>query len=440
MAIGGIVGRNHGGTVTGCHFTGTVTRKTMYVGGIVGQNCGSATFTNCYNEAAVTGTRYTGGVVAQNHTGTTSKNTTVGTVTNCYNRGTIKGSTVGGVVGVNGNNYGTGTVSNSYYLSTSAVGGIGGSDVTGQAEWKSVAQFNSGEVSWLLQHKQSALVWVQEVVKTPKDPYPLMLNTDIGAGHPKVLRVTFKTEANSNYAIEYTNSGDTVPLPATPPMNEGFLFAEWLEENIDGVKFTGPVTGNDDLIVIAVQRELFGAEDPNTTVITTTYGRSAEKDLGEWVIYAGGSSSSGKFTYTITDYGGLTNATLDGSILTIPAGINAGEYTLTITAHEKEPLIVPLSFGSYGTSDVTLTVNVIVNKANLTADMFTFKPPDNLNCNGDPKVATVTLNEGYIGVGDTIKLNTIKTAVTLHLIHRQLRKVNTSLRLTSTRVVTTTVP
>ena len=58
------------------------------------------------NEAAVTGTRYTGGVVAQNHTGTTSKNTTVGTVTNCYNRGTIKGSTVGGVVGVNGNNYG----------------------------------------------------------------------------------------------------------------------------------------------------------------------------------------------------------------------------------------------------------------------------------------------------------------------------------------------
>ena len=444
--VGGIAGQNLGGTIDGCYNIGTITGKnqiagiagqnntkgaisecynagavtgTDQIGGIVGQNYGNATVTNCYNEAAVTGTRYIGGIVAQNHTGTTSKSTTVGKVINCYNRGTIKGSSVGGIVGVNGNNYGTGTVSNCYYLSSSAVGGIGGSDKAAQAESKTEECFNSGEVSWKLQNPekvsstyspQSKLVWVQEIVKTPKDPYPLLLNTDIGAGHPKVQRITFTTTKNSEYAVEYTNSGGTVPIPPTPPPDFGFLFFGWRKETITGEVFTGPVKENNDLTIVAIQRETFGAEDPNTTVITTTYGNSVQKDLGEWVSYISGTTSShGKFTYTITNNGGISSATLvDESILTIPAGINAGVYTLTISAHEKDPEVSLLSIGSYGTSDVTLTVKVIVEKADLTADMFTYKPPDDLSCNGEPKVATVTLNNGYIGVGDTIQIKYYK--------------------------------
>ena len=186
------------------------------------------------------------------------------------------------------------------------------------------------------------------------------------------------------------------------------MFVGWRVSDVNGDAFTGLVTGNDDITVIAVQREKYGAEDANTTVITTTYGQSAAQDLGEWIIYAEGSTSSGKFTYAITDYGGLTGATLDGSILTVPADSNAGEYTLKITAHEKEPQISPLSVGSYGTSDVTMTVKVIIKKADLTADMFTYKAPDDLSYNGESKEATVTLNDGYIGVGKTITLKYYK--------------------------------
>ncbi|MCH5189540.1 MAG: hypothetical protein J1F37_03160 [Oscillospiraceae bacterium] len=419
--VGGIVGLNddNNAEVSECYIYNTAeVRGTNYVGGVVGQNTESAKITNCYNEATVTGTGNTGGIVGQNYTGTSSKNTKVGIVRNCYNRGSVTGKATGGIVGMNANNYGTGKVTNCYFLTGTATGGINSSNVPGQAESITADRFNSGEIAWMLQNPekvnpnfeaQSELVWVQELVKTQKDPYPLLVNTAIGAGHPKVLKVTFKTEANSSYAVEYTNSGGTVPLPnPNPPVDADHVFVGWRETDISGVKFTGPVTGNDDMIIIAVQREKYGAEDANTTVITTTYGQSAEQDLGEWVVYAAGSSSSGKFTYKITDNGGLTGVTLDGDFLNVPTGINVGTYTLKITAHETEPQISPLSVGSYGTSDVTLTVKVIVNKADLTADMFTFTAPNNTVYNEEPKTATVKLNDGYIGVGDKITVKYYK--------------------------------
>ncbi|MCH5190578.1 MAG: hypothetical protein J1F23_00290 [Oscillospiraceae bacterium] len=418
--VGGIVGLNENeAEVSECYIYNTAeVRGTNYVGGVVGQNVTSAKITNCYNEATVTGTGNTGGIVGQNYTGTSSKNTKVGIVKNCYNRGSVTGKATGGIVGVNANNYGAGKVTNCYFLTGTATGGINSSNVPGQAESITAARFNSGEIAWMLQNPekvnpsfeaQSGLVWVQELVKAQKDPYPLLVNTALGAGHPKVLKVTFKTEANSSYAVEYTNSGGTVPLPnPNPPVDADHVFVGWRVSDVNGETFTGLVKGNDDITVVASQREKFGAEDATTTVITTTYGQIARQDLGEWMRYAGGSSSSGKFTYTITDYGSLTNVALDGDILTVPAGINVGEYTLKITAHEKEPQIFPLSVGSYGTSDVTLTVKVVVNKADLTAEMFTFKAPNDLMYNEEPKEATVTLNDGYIGVGDTIKVKYYK--------------------------------
>jgi len=94
--------------------------------------------TNCYNTGTVIGDDWVGGVAGTN----------TGTVTNCYNTGTVIGDDwVGGVVGQNW--YGT-AVTNCYYKTGTAGGGIGGEDIADSAEAKTAEQFASGEVAWLL--------------------------------------------------------------------------------------------------------------------------------------------------------------------------------------------------------------------------------------------------------------------------------------------------
>ena len=130
--VGGVVGYNNGGTVTGCTFSvsGTVSGN-RYVGGVVGYNGGNVE--NCYNTGSVTGVTvvsvssdYVGGVVGDNG----------GTVENCYNTGSVKGDWyVGGVVGSNGSNgsiekcHNTGKVSGNRY-----VGGVVGGNDSGTVE------------------------------------------------------------------------------------------------------------------------------------------------------------------------------------------------------------------------------------------------------------------------------------------------------------------
>ena len=152
MFVGGIVGYNNGGTVTGCTFSGSGSVSgNSYVGGVVGVvgvvGDSSGTVKNCYNTGDVTGGSYVGGVVGQNsgsvensyNTGNISGDISVGSsggvvgwnsgsVENCYNTGSVtsSGSNVGGVVGYNvgpvKNCYNTGTVTGTYDY----VGGVVG--------------------------------------------------------------------------------------------------------------------------------------------------------------------------------------------------------------------------------------------------------------------------------------------------------------------------
>ena len=121
--VGGVVGYNNGGTVTGCIFSGSGTVSgSDHVGGVVGWNSSDVNVTNCYNIGSVSGSAsYVGGVVGYNQSGSS--------VTTCYNTGTVSGSDhVGGVVGSNGSNgsiekcHNTGKVSGKY------VGGVVGSN------------------------------------------------------------------------------------------------------------------------------------------------------------------------------------------------------------------------------------------------------------------------------------------------------------------------
>ena len=206
--VGGICGRNNGGTVKNCTSGCTVT-GVRSTGGICGSNQISSVL-NCHNTGKVTGTEnWIGGVCGYNensilqesdNTGKVTGKTEVGgvcgensygTVNGCYNTGEVSGeANVGGVCGCNINgivqksynirevsgNYNyvggvcgqnRGTVNGCYntgkVTGKSQVGGVcGGTSSTGcyyldtsgtdsKGESKTELQFKNGEVAYLLQ-------------------------------------------------------------------------------------------------------------------------------------------------------------------------------------------------------------------------------------------------------------------------------------------------
>ena len=220
--VGGVVGYNFSGTVTGCIFSGSGSVSgSYYVGGVVGENSGSVI--NCYNTGSVTGVAgvtgssdYVGGVVGQNFGGT---------VENCYNTGTVSGSG-GHVDGVVGDN--SGTVKNCYYqIDKGAIVGIGGTtadDTTTVA--KTAEQFASGEVAHLLEQNvadSEKPVWGQNIKDGKKDNYPQLRAFD--ADTPQVYKVAFMNDSEEHDA-KYANSGMTVTIPAAPS-REGHTFTGW---------------------------------------------------------------------------------------------------------------------------------------------------------------------------------------------------------------------
>lgn len=182
--LGGVCGFNDSGIIENCFNEGTVSGTVISaedvdggVGGMCGINMG--TIKNCYNTASVSGQYAVGGVCGFNWK----------VITNCFNEGTVSGEdAVGGVCGDKYN----GTITNCYYLSDTAIGGIRGNDVSGSAEKKSIEQFKSGEVAWLLNGsisvpaEGSTLAWYQKLGENG-DAYPVLTstgeNTVYGAYH-----------------------------------------------------------------------------------------------------------------------------------------------------------------------------------------------------------------------------------------------------------------
>lgn len=93
-AVGGVVGNNEGGLVSGCSVTGRVSSTGSNVGGIVGHNRSQGLVLNCLNNATVSGTLRIGGIVGYAASGSAVKG--------CCNTGTISGDNyIGGIVGIN---------------------------------------------------------------------------------------------------------------------------------------------------------------------------------------------------------------------------------------------------------------------------------------------------------------------------------------------------
>ena len=110
--VGGLVGKNFLGTVSGCYSTGSVFGD-WYVGGLVGENW-YGTVSGCYSTGSVSGRYDVGGLVGGNG----------GTVSGCYSTGSVSGEyEVGGLVGSN-----EGMVNNSFAMGsvTGYIHDIGG--------------------------------------------------------------------------------------------------------------------------------------------------------------------------------------------------------------------------------------------------------------------------------------------------------------------------
>lgn len=222
-SVGGVCGNNYGGTVKGCHNTKAVNGSST-VGGVCGQNAGGGTVEGCHNEGEVTATvtntdtsagALVGGVCGKNNnivngcynTGTvTGTGESIGgvcgqnknTVNGCYNTGDVsgKGSKVGGVCGEN-----TGKVGNCYYLAGTSANAVGnGADGTNCAS-KTKLQFQNGAVAYQMQAdlgETAEQVWGQKL-GTDKTPV-LSSETDYKVYHP--------TSGTSPCTGGYSNKSD----------------------------------------------------------------------------------------------------------------------------------------------------------------------------------------------------------------------------------------
>ena len=257
--VGGVCGYNYFGTVTNCYNTGKVTGRND-AGGVCGYN--DSTVTNCYNTGKVTGNDYVGGVCGWNddnvtncyNTGNVTGNDYVGgvcgynygTVSNCYNTGSVEGNRyVGGVCG--GNAFGS--VTNCYYLTGTAAGGINGNDAAGKAEAKTETEFASGEVAYLLSTGKNGEIWGQNLTFDPKDSYPVLGGLKVvqnGDGYANELKqdgdfYLISTADELRLFASMVNGGQTnisAKLTADIELNNTTGWENWNESNAPANSWT----------------------------------------------------------------------------------------------------------------------------------------------------------------------------------------------------------
>ena len=121
------------------------------------------------------------------------------TIKSCYNTASVSGKyAVGGVCGISSR----GTTTNCYYLSNTAIGGIGGQDESGKAEKRSIEEFKSDEVAWLLNGKGlGEQVWGQQLGED-QSPVP-------GSDYKVIKAAQGDKDANGNYTYWATFSNLT---------------------------------------------------------------------------------------------------------------------------------------------------------------------------------------------------------------------------------------
>lgn len=209
--IGGVVGsmpENSSPTVESCVYTGniTVTVEAGSVAGVVGY-IRTGTIQNCANWGGISintgGNGSVGGILGYCNNGKIY-------IRNCYNSGSIAAEGTANVGAIVGQNKSTqATVSNCCYLTGSADKGQGqlDTDAAGTVV-KSVEQFKSGAVAYLLQGSQTALTWGQTL---DKDNYPVLTTDEAKRVYAAKLykgSADKVSELYANNASGFSNSGE----------------------------------------------------------------------------------------------------------------------------------------------------------------------------------------------------------------------------------------
>lgn len=251
---GGVSGYNYTGSITNCYNTGNVSGSSGFVGGVSGYNDGG-TITNCYNVGSVGGSGYVGGVNGWNK----------GIITNCYNTGSVSGTgvNVGGVIGRNESNA---SITNCYYDSTIYTGNaIGANDgTTEKVEGKTIEQFKTGEVAYLLQNGQSEEIWGQTI---GTDTYPVLHG-------PKVYK-----------SITYMGCNDSSEIASVSYSNEKKdVFGKHnFEDGICrycGEKLAATVTKGDETIsCVSLPEAISYAENMPDSVVTVMEDTNTALDI-----------------------------------------------------------------------------------------------------------------------------------------------------------------
>lgn len=334
--VGGVIGCANDGTVTDCHNTESVcVSGTECVGGVFGCAFYDITVAKCYNMGSVSGTNYVGGVVGR---------TSSGTVTDCYNTGSVSGTDdVGGIIGggssgaVAKNSYNTGSVSGTYYVGD-VVGSVSDSTVQNcyylsESETDSIAgtscktdaQFESGEVAWLLNANRTPIVWGQNL---GVDVYPVLNGPQVYATYP-CLSFSNEAFASENKEHNYDETGTcTVCGDASKPTvidgvyqisNEVQLY--WFAGLVNGTLTDG--SGSDKSAKAVLTADI----TVNRGVLNADGSLASTSGLKDWTPigtnddnrYTGtfdgqGHTISGLYLDTKSDYVGLFGYTYAASI------------------------------------------------------------------------------------------------------------------------------
>lgn len=203
---GGVCGMNYG-ELQNCSNSSTVIgNMEQGIGGVCGENDYGGIIENCFNEGTVRATTEEGTFVFGGVGGVCGINE-MSTIKSCYNTASVSGKyAVGGVCGISSR----GTTTNCYYLSNTAIGGIGGQDESGKAEKRSIEEFKSGEVAWLLNGKGlGEQVWGQQLGED-QSPVP-------GSDYKVIKAAQGDKDANGNYTYWATFSNQTNDVTLSVP-------------------------------------------------------------------------------------------------------------------------------------------------------------------------------------------------------------------------------
>ena len=267
-----------------------------YVGGVCAFGV-DGTITGSYNTGVVSGEGCVGGVCG---TGSSV------TITDSYNTGSVSGNDdVGGVFGYGENC----TINNCYYLKAEGtdLGGINGTDVEGQAEGKTAAQFASGEVAYLLQDGQKVgedgtipQVWGQNIDNDgEKQSFPVFSNAKV-----------YKPSESSPCKVGYTNNAEGLKEHdfGDDKTGESCSYCNIKNINYSGISISGVdtpyyYTGNEikpDITIKKGETSLTLGEDYNITYGNNTDVAGSNAENAPYVKITGKGNYTGEITKNFT--------------------------------------------------------------------------------------------------------------------------------------------